>query len=294
MNCGQLERVLESLVAGGLAPAETAAARRHLDGCERCRDLVELARIALRPDDPAAALPPADFVPGVLLQTAGPGCGAAERALCAYVDGALAAEPAELVEAHLSRCAECRALASVLAALGSELPRLAEIRPDPGFVDAVLAATLPLDARLERWWRERWPRWVARPRFAVEAAYVTTLIFVLIFSTPGSPLEAMPRRAVEMARRAVPAATLERPWARLEAAVALELEALRESGATRRVAAGWRGAREGGAAALEGAAESGARAYGWTAGKIRTIRQRLASMLEEAGEAPSPADRDSD
>ncbi len=294
MNCRGFERLVESFLVGGLPPAETEAAGRHVRGCDRCGELLELARIALRPADPQAALPPPGLVAEVLARTAGAGCGAAERQLCDQIDGALAAQRAELVAAHLSRCSECRALAGALAALSDDLPRLAEIRPDGRFVEAVLAQTLPPHVRLRRWWRRQWPRWVARPRFAAEAAYVTTLIVALVVSTPGSPLAAMPGRAAEIARGVAPLEALGNPLPRLEAAVAPKLEALKSGRTTRTVVATWHGAVASGSRALERATGLGGDALGWVVQTTRTLRQWFASVLERAGETPSPAERDSD
>ena len=140
----------------------------------------------------------------------------AESQLCDWLDEELVGTDRELLTAHLDSCEGCRALAAAIRQLGIELPLLAELRPDPGFVEAVLAATLPVRVRLRRWWAAVWPRWVRRPRFASEAAFVATMVLVLVFATPGSPLEAVPTRALALARTD-PAARLE---ARLEAPVA--------------------------------------------------------------------------
>lgn len=283
MTCRDFEQLLETYLAGRLESGRSESAERHLRDCTDCSDLLELARIAFEPTDPSAAEPPPDLIADVLRATAGSSCLAAERVLGDYVDRTLSDQRSALVEMHLAGCSDCRGLTGALVALRVDLPRLAEIQPDSRFVDAVLAATLPWHVRLRRWWQSHWPRWVERPRFAAEAAYISTLVLVLIFSTPGSPLEAMPRHAVELARRTAPTQAISDPWGRFEATVAPTLEALKNSEGTRAVYGSWRTTFE-----------LGTQAYGWTSGQIRTFWHRLASVLERAEETPSSADQDSD
>jgi hypothetical protein len=103
---------------------------------------------------------------------------------------------------------------------------MAEIDPGPEFTRQVLAATaklpapgvvgaalpVPVAARTslvqaaaEAWQgtlerlRETGRRLVARPSFALEAAYVGTLILALVFGTPGSPVGNVPSQAIELA-----------------------------------------------------------------------------------------------
>lgn len=294
MNCRDFELRLESYLAEDLPATERDSAARHLRRCRDCKDLLDLALIAFEPAAAEATAPPADLVASVLSETVGSSCLACERLLCDYADQHLPDDHRALVTAHLDSCGECRDVAGALASLASDLPRLAEIEPDELFVDAVLAATLPLRVRLRRWWRVTWPRWVVRPRFAAEAAYVTTLILVLIFSVPGSPLQAMPGQAVELARRGTPARTISDPWGRLEAAIGPRVETLATSEGARAVADSWRTTVELGASAVSRSVELGERAYDWASGEFRTFWDRLASVLERAGETPSPADPDSD
>ncbi len=294
MNCRDFEQILESYLAGELGSGDLDSADRHLRNCDICTDLLALARIAHEPSDRATARPPRELLIEVLRQTTGSSCTAAERMLCDYADRRLADELAELVAGHLDGCDECRGLAGALTALSVDLPRLAEIQPDSGFVDSVLAATLPLQVRLRRWWQRSWPRWVERPRFAAEAAYVTTLVLVLIFSVPGSPLEAMPRQAVEMARRTAPTTTVGDPWGRLEAAILPKLRTLKEAEGTRAVFDSWRTTVELGSRGVDRSLEIGGEALSWASTEIRTLWDALASVLERADETPSSADQDPD
>lgn len=265
MDCRELEDRLEALVDGVLDDSERQRCARHLESCPRCRELTEPLA--------AAAPPPEDLLGAVLARTCGSPCGRAESLLGDWLDGGLTGADRELLAAHLGSCGGCRALAAAMTRLAAELPALAELRPGAGFVDAVLAATLPVRARLRRWWSAIWPRWVRRPRFASEAAFIATLVLVLVVAMPGSPLEAVPSRALDLAQTD-PAAKLEAPVAALEERVAdrviAPLAAFYARGES--AARAWAGV-----AAERGKALTGELAMRW-----RTSRELLASLLESA------------
>lgn len=207
MDCRGFEDRLEALLDGALDDLERRRCTRHLEECALCRELAEPLA--------TAATPPEDLLGTVLASTSGPACGRAEGLLGGWLDRELTGADRELMAAHLDSCGECRGLAAAMTRLSAELPRLAELRPDPGFVAAVLAATLPLRVRLRRWWAAAWPQWIRRPRFASEAAFVATMVLVLVFATPGSPLEALPTKALVLARTD-PGVKLDVPMAELE------------------------------------------------------------------------------
>lgn len=201
MECARFETLLEALLDGALPPAEAALCQEHVAGCPACGELLELAGLAARSIEEK---PPVDLAARVLAATSGAVCGSSRERLPARVDGALARTEGEIVDLHLATCDDCRALARVLVELGRDLPTMAELTPDLAFTRDVLAATLPVAARLRRWWRATWPRWVRRPRFAWEAAYVVTLILTLLVTLPGSPAAALPSKALALARSEPP------------------------------------------------------------------------------------------
>jgi anti-sigma factor RsiW len=196
MDCRQFELSLDDLASGRLPAAERGACQRHADGCTACGELLALATLA-------ADVVPAQLAASILARTSGAICERVAPQVPELVDGELAAGDRELVAGHVAGCAECAALAAALEGLAREMPRLAEVRPDAGFVEAVLRRTLPLSVQLRRWWQRTWPRWLRRPRFASEAAYIGSLVLVLVFATPGSPLEAVPQRALGVVRQPV-------------------------------------------------------------------------------------------
>ena len=270
MDCHELEERLEALLDGDLDGPHRRRCERHLEGCPSCRELV--APFA------GSAPSPEGLVDEVLARTSGPVCERAESRLCAWLDDELAGADHELTGAHLASCAECRSLAAAMTRLAAELPRLAELRPDPGFVEAVLAATLPVRVRLRRWWAAAWPRWVRRPRFASEAAFVATMAMVVVFATPGSPLAALPTQALALAKTD-PTGRLEAPLAALEEGFSARLK--RPIG--KRYARGESLARE-----WAEAAEARSRVVAETVGSwLGTSRELLASLSGSADEKPS-------
>ncbi len=229
MNCHDFEALLSSLQTGPLPDA----AMRHLELCAECHELAQLAGFVEGwPHPPAAP----DFVTTVISQTSGSPCRQGERQLNAFLAESLDPQASELLQLHLDHCPACTGLAAALAQLEHSLPRLATLDPGPGFVEAVLAATLPMSVRLRRWWFKTWPRWVHRPRFSAELAFVATLIVVLVFGMPWSPAAAMPGKVIELVQRD-PIHQLERklqerlqgPVTTLEEEVTRQIEELRAS-----------------------------------------------------------------
>jgi len=174
---------------------------------KRWDDLLEGCSAAATPADAP------DLTAAVLARTSGSACGRAGGLLAAFADGAPDLGDAQLLHAHLDRCPACRALAATLAWLAPELRGMAEVAPDPAFLADVLAATARLRAsaaararrqarfagRLEAvtrpvdaWWR----RQLERPRFALEFAYVATMILLALCATPLSPLRSAPQKAL--------------------------------------------------------------------------------------------------
>lgn len=150
------------------------------------------------------------FVRDVLARTSGGACERALAALPALTDGELDGLDRTLVRQHLEHCAACRGVAVTLGWLGQELAGLADLDPGAAFTRAVLARTTERAApararrharvarsgpaglmdRLGRWWGER----ILAPNFALQAAYVATVLLVLLFAAPGSPLRGTPAR----------------------------------------------------------------------------------------------------
>ena len=211
MNCREFEQALDRFLTDEIGADAASAApiaapignsegtdwraplERHAAECAACAELLELARLPL--------VNPVNLATEISSRTGSGACRQAEGGLNEFVCGLLPAGiDRDLLTEHLAHCRACSDLASELERLSAELPRLSIIRPETSLVDDVLRRTLPMSVRIRRWWARTWPRWVRRPRFAIEFAYAATLVVVVIFATPVSPLQAMPERALELAR----------------------------------------------------------------------------------------------
>jgi hypothetical protein len=277
MDCRDFERRFETFLAGELSAWERGACEAHLAACPACRELLELAAPAGLAGGAEASA--GDLLGAVLAETSGSACGRAGELLAARLDE-VAADPLdrELLDLHLAACAGCRSLARVLALLGDDLPAMAEVRPDRSFVDDVLAATLPAAVRwrraFSRSWSRRWAAWLRRPRFAWEAAFVLTLVFLPVFASTAAPLASIPQAAREIAR--------ENPVPRLGGAIDRRVEGtvdalagsepVERAGRTLGAAHSWLDALGAQLAGWAGAAEDAA----------GTLRDRAASFLVEA------------
>jgi len=200
MNCLEFQDRLNDFLDRKLGACQSDAAEQHLLECPHCRDMTELlgdSRISTRPE------PPAGLTEAILRRTSGSTCESARGMLCDHVDHALPSVDAELMQLHVEACGDCRPLARALARMGEDLPAMAELDTDAHFIDDVLVATLPRRKRLARRlaaFQQGWSRLLQRPRLALEGAYLGSLVLLLIFWVPNSPLAAVPRRTLEMVR----------------------------------------------------------------------------------------------
>jgi anti-sigma factor RsiW len=79
-----------------------------------------------------------------------------EEKLSLYVDGVLNPFDENAVEAHLARCASCRATVELWRAVGQSVRRLPRELPPPYLREAILASTTRRRAHARRWlpsWR---------------------------------------------------------------------------------------------------------------------------------------------
>lgn len=284
MSCRDLELHLEDLLAGTLPAAEARRCAEHLAGCVLCRDLLELARLGDAAAAGAAA-PAPDLAPAVLAQSgiqgesgAARACRRAHELLAAGIDEPLAEIDRELLHGHLAACGDCQTLHGVLLELARDLPRLAEVRPDPAFVAEVLRRTLPFEVQIRRWWDALWPQLWHRPRFASEVAYVGVVALALVFATPGSPLAAVPSEALAIAQEP-PLPRLDLPEVALAPRLAAAKRALRASPAAE-VAADW-------STQLRATADDAGELMIEVRTHMGTFWDDTASLLETRDDAPS-------
>ena len=199
MECTHVSDRLEALLDGTLPAGEQTRVEAHVAACPRCRELYTLIRV----DVGSPVETPDGLTESILMRTSGRACPHAQTLLGDHVDGTLDAVDRELVHAHLQRCRECAALASVLTRLGKDLPAFAELRPDAALVGDVLARTRtrPRPTRWSALWdraQDAARRLFERPRIAWEAGYVAALVVWLVFGASWSPLRAAPVQALAL------------------------------------------------------------------------------------------------
>lgn len=215
MDCRGFQARYERLVEGRLSDAERHECERHALECPDCAELWELAAVAA---DDAAVDPPAVLTGEILRRTSGTACASALPRLCDHVDGVDEALDRELMRSHLAGCEDCAGLARALVRLNRDLPTLAELDPGEDFARAVMARTLPARTLWNRWVATAAARWRAltqRPRFALEGAYLGTLLLAIVYAVPFSPLAGLPGRVASLGRIDV-VAELREPMARVE------------------------------------------------------------------------------
>ncbi len=203
MSCRDLERHLDAYLEGSLVETERLRLEGHLTSCAAC---YELAEIAAGSGEAAPEGRSPELCSAILAGTSGAPCGLPYGDLCARADGTLNAAEHERVRLHLALCDECHGLATALGRLAEELPALQvpqmrlplEFRLTLGFARALVRAA------------EIWKVLVARPRFALEVAYVGTLVLAILFVLPGSPLRAASSGALTLAQTN-PVTTLSTP-----------------------------------------------------------------------------------
>ncbi len=201
MDCKQVLDRLEDFLDGRGSAGQIQAGRIHAGECVDCRELLEILG-----EDPGGT--PITVPPGmtrqILRETSGAPCESARKQLGEYVDRMLGLEDAELIRLHLSGCEDCSGLSSVMVRMSDDLPLLAELTPDAGFVEEVLAGTgqrrrpaISWAARLAA----SWTGLLQRPRFAWEGAYIGTMMFILLFGIPTSPLAGVSRMALDLLQK---------------------------------------------------------------------------------------------
>jgi hypothetical protein len=128
---------------------------------------------------------PDDLTNSILKRTSGPACGRSRECLPDFVDGRLDAGSGGLLALHLEYCSRCGALDQTLRELAGTFPGMALLEPEESFTAAVMQATTdPRPLRRTFGFLDWWGRLIRRPRFALEMAYVGTLLCVLVIGNP--------------------------------------------------------------------------------------------------------------
>lgn len=223
MNCEAFERRLDDLLDGRCTADAWREAEAHLAGCPRCRRVFEA--VSGRADDMDAA-GHESLAGAIVARTSGGGCAAARDRLCDFVDGSLASFDRDLVGGHVDHCPACAELAAALAETASVLPSFATLAPRFAILPGALAATSRRPVR--QTFGDRVAAWLAhaaqRPRFSLEAAYVLTVLLLVVL---GNPVHAFKEASVRVQPRvSVVRAAVSGPFDRLRAAGEEKLTAI--------------------------------------------------------------------
>ncbi|MES3007542.1 MAG: hypothetical protein V4751_07205 [Pseudomonadota bacterium] len=132
---------------------------------------------------------PATFTRNVLDRLQLDVCTAAQTLLLESVvatPSAATAQTPPLLAQHLQHCEQCRSLHAALLQCHAGLPALRARKAPSGFCQQVLRQTSNLARPPRAHSLSRLQSWLLRPRFALESAYVTSLLFVLLIDLPAS------------------------------------------------------------------------------------------------------------
>lgn len=129
--------------------------------------------------------PPATFTGSVLDRLQLDPCAAAQEQL---LENAWIApsQPLSLLAQHLQHCESCRALQAALLLSQSGLRVLSHRQAPIGMLERTLQKTAGLQAPQRLRKLSRLQHWLLRPRFALESAYLGSLLFVLVVGLPVS------------------------------------------------------------------------------------------------------------
>lgn len=195
MNCSEFEALLYASVEESIGHVNAVHMAAHEASCARCR---RLAALVAGNDASSSAGPVEGLAESVLAQTSGKPCGEVAVLLA---EGGADAGPEALWPVHVKTCKDCRALQGALARMLREVPALAEIEPDASLADTVLRATSratsgrrsSVPGRRPR--ESFWLRFVQRPRAALEGAYVTAMLLLVVawlpWSASATPVQAL-------------------------------------------------------------------------------------------------------
>jgi hypothetical protein len=113
-------------------------------------------------------------------------CAQTEERLSDYLDGLLGNEEQQAVLMHIAACARCAPLVERVSGVVRQMRSLEEMEAPPHLVERILDQTI--GPRPER--RRGWLGWLApvwQPRFAMGAATVVAIVFILLYATGMSP-----------------------------------------------------------------------------------------------------------
>ena len=190
MNCTQFNQLLQNTNSGNETAPLSPEAEQHLQRCERCLShwVEHLTSTAeYQPDDKR-------IVDTLLAMGLNP-CGKAQLQLEDYLNHNLSRSSAELVDQHLQHCQHCAGLLLILANMETQLPSMAALEAPINFSENVIALTTGPNTEQRTQEKTMVVKLLKRPRFAMEGAYLATLLWVFLLGVPA--VDGMPINNLE-------------------------------------------------------------------------------------------------
>jgi len=189
MDCQTYQSRFDDFVAERLSAEEQFACEQHMTSCLYCLDLWSSHCVQATQQDREQLLSK------VMDTTSANPCAECEDVLAEYLDELLGHTGNSLVTAHLETCDSCRGTAAAMRTLSQDLPTLARVEPPVDLLERILSRTLPWHSRLARripYWSDAVLQVFIRPRFALEASFIGTMILLVTFGIPVRLTNAVP------------------------------------------------------------------------------------------------------
>ena len=186
MLCDQCRFLLPQLIAEQLGDELQQQLEAHLHDCDHC-----LRYFAALSEQHAniANTDAAQLTARILLASGTNPCESSETLLCDFTDGVLDAEQVYFLERHLQECQPCQELQAGLQAVDTGL-RLCKAPPVPTDLLAdILRRTSAAESRKSTAGHRLlafWQGLLQRPRFALEASFAVTVLWLSTFGTPSA------------------------------------------------------------------------------------------------------------
>ena len=184
MNCQNFTDKFAAFVAANLTAQQMHECELHMTSCEHCLELWAVHCGAL---DESGTVTGQQNLGEIMLAANLDPCSECEALLCDFVDQQLDDTNNALLTMHLETCETCLDTANALIGLNRDLPSLAYIRPPADLLDKILTRTMPWPQR----WRNTFSAFSAglkhmtlRPRFSLEASFMGTILWVIVFGIP--------------------------------------------------------------------------------------------------------------
>ena len=182
MDCQTFQSRFDDFVAERLSAEEQFACEQHMTSCVKCLDLWSTHCVQAPTQQDREQL-----LSAVMYTTSANPCAECENVLAEYLDELLGNTGNSLVTAHLETCDSCRGTVAAMRMLSQDLPTLARVEPPVDLLERILSRTLPWHSRLARRipnWSDAFLQVFLRPRFALEASFIGTVILLVTFSIP--------------------------------------------------------------------------------------------------------------